>query len=173
MHNNLLTMDPALELELEECDRVYDNICKAIKKQPGYVVDWQLVDKAWETAKRLHLDTRRKSGELYICHPRSVMEELAKLRCKSSVLAAALLHDTMEDCSLTYEELREDFSYEVAQIVDAVTAIKKEEKDADPHFASMTPDEKHAFLDRLTDAKLIASPLSAGSVSGSLCRPGT
>lgn len=158
MHNNLLTMDPALELELGECDRVYDNICKAIKKQPGYVVDWQLVDKAWETAKRLHLDTRRKSGELYICHPRSVMEELAKLRCKSSVLAAALLHDTMEDCSLTYEELREDFSYEVAQIVDAVTAIKKEEKDADPHFASMTPDEKHAFLDRLTDAKLIASP---------------
>ncbi len=158
MHNNLLSMDPALKLEMEEHDRIYDNICKTIRKQPGYVVDWQLVDKAWETAKTLHRDTRRKSGELYICHPRSVMEELARLRCKSSVLAAALLHDTMEDCSLTYEELREDFSYEVAQIVDAVTAIKKEEKDADPHFASMTPDEKHAFLDRLTDAKLISSP---------------
>lgn len=158
MHNNLLTMDPALKLEMEEHDRIYDNICKTIRKQPGYVVDWQLVDKAWETAKNLHRDTRRKSGELYICHPRSVMEELARLRCKSSVLAAALLHDTMEDCSLTYEELREDFSYEVAQIVSAVTAIKAEEKAADPHYASMTSDEKHAFLDRLTDAKLIASP---------------
>lgn len=158
MNNALLTMDPALKQELEACDRVYDNICKTIKKQPGYVVDWQLVDKAWETAKKLHLNARRKSGELYVCHPRSVMEELARLRCKSSVLAAALLHDTMEDCSLTYEQLREDFSYEVAQIVSAVTAIKAEEKSADPHYASMTPDEKHAFLDRLTDAKLIASP---------------
>lgn len=158
MHNVLLTMDPALKQELEECDKVYDNICKTMKKQPGYVVDWQLVDKAWETAKRLHLGTRRKSGELYVTHPRSVMEELAKLRCKSSVLAAALLHDTMEDCSMTYEVLREDFSYEVAQIVSAVTAIKAEEKAADPHYATMTPDEKHAFLDRLTDAKLISSP---------------
>ena len=82
-----------------------------------------MVDKAWETAKQLHQDSRRKSGELYICHPRSVMEELARLRCKSSILAAALLHDTMEDCSLTYEQLREDFSYEVAEIVSAVTAI--------------------------------------------------
>ena len=158
MNNVQPTMDPALKQELEACDRVYDNICKTIKKQPGYVVDWQLVDKAWETAKKLHLDTRRKSGELYVCHPRSVMEELARLRCKSSVLAAALLHDTMEDCSLTYEQLREDFSYEVAQIVSAVTAIKAEEKAADPHYASMSADEKHAFLDRLTDAKLIASP---------------
>lgn len=144
--------------EWKACDHVYDSICKAIKKQPGYVVDWQLVDKAWATAKALHRDMRRKSGELYVTHPRSVMEELAKLRCKSSVLAAALLHDTMEDCSLSYERLREDFSYEVAQIVHAVTKIKAEEKSADPHYASMSPDEKHAFLDRLTDAKLITSP---------------
>ena len=92
--------------EWKACDHVYDSICKAIKKQPGYVVDWQLVDKAWATAKALHRDMRRKSGELYVTHPRSVMEELAKLRCKSSVLAAALLHDTMEDCSLSYERLR-------------------------------------------------------------------
>lgn len=158
MHNNLFSMNPDLKREMDEHNRIYENICKTIRKQPGYVVDWQLVDKAWETARNLHGDTRRKSGELYISHPRSVMEELARLRCKSSVLAAALLHDTMEDCSLTFEELREDFSYEVAQIVSAVTAIKAEEKAADPHFASMTPDEKHAFLDRLTDAKLIASP---------------
>lgn len=145
-------------LEWKECDRVYEKICKRIKKQSGYVVDWQLVDKAWATAKTLHGDMRRKSGELYVTHPRSVMEELAKLRCKSSVLAAALLHDTMEDCFLSYERIREDFSYEVAQIVHAVTKIKAEEKSADPHYASMSADEKHAFLDRLTDAKLIASP---------------
>ena len=93
----------ALKAELEEHSRIYEKICKSIRKQPGYVVDWQLVDKAWNTAMRLHRTQRRQSGEPYIVHPRSVMEELAKLRCKSSVLAAALLHDTMEDCCLTFE----------------------------------------------------------------------
>ena len=156
--DDMLTLNPALKRELEECDKAYETMCKTLKKQPGYVVDWPLVNKAWETAKKLHGATRRRSGELYVNHPRSVMEELAKLRCKSSVLAAALLHDTMEDCDLSFEKIREDFSHEVAQIVSAVTAIKSEEKLADPHYASMTDDEKHAFLDRLTDAKLIASP---------------
>lgn len=158
MDNSQITQDKALLAELAGHDKIYESICKNMRRQPGYVVDWQLVDKAWETAKRFHLDTRRKSGELYICHPRSVMEELARLRCKSSVLAAALLHDTMEDCSLTFEQLREDFSYEVAQIVSAVTKIKSDEKAADPHFSSMTRAEQRDFLDKLTDAKLIASP---------------
>ena len=54
---------------------------------------------------------------LYLRHPLAVMEELARLRCKTSVLAAAVLHDTMEDCAVTYEYLREHFSYEVAEIV--------------------------------------------------------
>ena len=144
--------------EVQECDRGYENICKTIKKQPGYVVDWVLVDKAWETAKRLHSDTRRKSGELYIYHPRSVMEEVAKLRCKSSVLAAALLHDTMEDCSMTYEALREGFSYEVARIVSAVTDIKEEEKRAEARYATMSDEEKRQFAERFTDAKLVGAP---------------
>lgn len=164
MYVDIDHIDPSIRDEVLECDREYGVIRKSINKQPGYVVDWEMVDKAWKTAVDLHCkdvhskNMRRKSGELYICHPRSVMEELAKLRCKSSVLAAALLHDTMEDCSMTYEALREGFSYEVAQIVSAVTAIKAEEKEADPHYASMTDLEKHAFLDRLTDAKLISSP---------------
>lgn len=144
--------------ELQECDQTYYAICRNMRKQSGYVVDWPLIDKAWDTCKKLHGNQHRKSGELYICHPRSVMEELARLRCKTSVLAAALLHDTMEDCGVSYEQLREDFSDEIAQIVCAVTAIKKEVKQTDPHYASMTPQEQHAYLDRLTDAKLISSP---------------
>ena len=153
----------SIRQEILECHREYEVIRKNINKQPGYVVDWELVDKAWLTAVELHCKDiqknglRRKSGELYICHPRAVMEELAKLRCKSSVLAAALLHDTMEDCDVSYEALREGFSYEVAQIVAAVTAIKAEEKEGDPNYKTMTAPGKHDFLDRLTDAKLISS----------------
>ena len=59
---------------------------------------------------------------------------------------------------MTYESLREGFSYEVAQIVSAVTAIKADEKEADPYYASMTDQEKQKFLDRLTDEKWVDSP---------------
>ena len=164
MFGDFTIFDERIRGDIEKCHQEYEAARKNINKQPGYVVDWDLVNKAWETAVKLHCgkDSEkhwyRKSGDLYITHPKAVMEELARLRCKSSVLAAALLHDTMEDCSMTYEALREDFSYEVAQIVKAVTAIKAEEKEADPHYASMTDLEKHEFLDRLTDAKLISSP---------------
>lgn len=144
--------------EPDEQDKIYYSIRKSIRKQPGYIVDWPLVDKAWATAKERHADTFRQSEDPYIVHPRAVMEELANLRCKSSVLAAALLHDTMEDCKLTFEDLRRDFSYEVAHIVSAVTKIKATELSTDPKFASMSPQEQHDFLDTLTDAKLIASP---------------
>lgn len=158
MSDALQTIDPQREAYIEEQNRIYDSICKSIRKQPGYIVDWPLVNKAWATARDLHAEHVRKSGEPYIIHPRAVMEELAHLRCKSSVLAAALLHDTMEDCKKTFEELRRDFSYEVAHIVAAVTKIKSTELTADPHFASMSPRDQHDFLDTLTDAKLISSP---------------
>lgn len=164
MFDNFEIFDIKIREKVEKCHQEYEAARKNINKQPGYVVDWELVDKAWKTAVLRHCSNEnkdhwyRKSGDLYITHPKAVMEELARLRCKSSVLAAALLHDTMEDCAMTYEALREDFSYEVAQIVSAVTAIKAEEKEADPHYATMSDLEKHEFLDRLTDAKLISSP---------------
>jgi len=146
-----------LKKEFESHDKVFEGICKAIKKHPGYTVDWQLIYKAWAKSKELHFDARRYSKELYICHPRSVMEDLSHLRCKSSLLAAALLHDTIEGCSMTFEELREDFSYEVAQIVAGATAIKAEEKAAEANLDSMSDEERLAFVDRLTDPKLLDS----------------
>ena len=164
MFGDFTIFDDRIREDIKKSHQEYEAARKNINKQPGYVVDWELVNKAWETAVKLHCgkDSEghwyRKSGDLYITHPKAVMEELARLRCKSSVLAAALLHDTMEDCSMTYEALREGFSYEVAQIVSAVTAIKAEEKEADPHYTTMSELEKHEFLDRLTDAKLISSP---------------
>ena len=95
MYVNIDRIDPTIREDVLECDREYGVIRRSINRQPGYMVDWELVDKAWRTAVDLHCadvkskGLRRKSGELYICHPRTVMEELAKLRCKSSVLAAA------------------------------------------------------------------------------------
>lgn len=149
---------PALKQQFYKCDRDYANLCKSIRKQKGYVVDWPLVDSAWEMVKQHHGTELRETGELALLHSQSVMAELAKLCCKSSVLASALLHDVMEGArGISYEQLREGFSEEVAQIVSAVTVINSAEV-KDPHFDSMAPADQQAHLDRLNDAKLIASP---------------
>lgn len=160
-HGQKLNPKPPYEDEIRSCDAIFKGIKKTIEKQRGYVVDIDLLTRAYEQAKYLHHDTRRKNGELYLRHPLAVMEELSHLMCKTSILAAALLHDTMEDCGETKEKIRESFSAEIAEIVDAVTAIKKEEADQAKHIAhrcsTLTVEEQHELLDRLTDAKLISS----------------
>ena len=95
-------MRPSYDAEVKDCDRLFHTTLSLIKHQRGYVVDLPLLARAYETAKSCHGDTRRHSGVLYLRHPLAVMEELARLRCKTSVLAAAVLHDTMEDCAVTY-----------------------------------------------------------------------
>lgn len=148
---------PSYESEIKDCNDIFNSIIRNIKKQPGYEVDYPLLEKAYDTAKNLHGDVRRHSGVLYLRHPLSVMESLSRLKCKTSILAAALLHDTMEDCDYTYESLRSSFKDEIAEIVSAVTAIKAAEKEAEEAFDQLTTEEKHDVLDRLTDAKLIKS----------------
>lgn len=161
MFGDFSCFDQEIREQVKRCHQEYETARRNINKQPGYTVDWVLVDKAWKTAVQRHCGNEnrgqwyRKSRDLYITHPKAVMEELSRLHCKSSVLAAALLHDTMEDCAMTYEVLREGFSYEVAQIVSAVTLIKAEEKDAEPRLESMTDLEKREFLEKITDAKLV------------------
>jgi hypothetical protein len=131
-------------------------IMKIAESQPDYYVDTVLVSNAFDVAKSKHEGSFRKSGEPYIIHPLSVLETLVRLRCSSNVLAAGLLHDTMEDCGVTYEDLRTTFSDEVAGIVDAVTAIKLDERAEET--GSMSAIERHEYLDRLTDDKLLNSP---------------
>ena len=116
--------------ELQECDQTYYAICRNMRKQSGYVVDWPLIDKAWDTCKKLHGNQHRKSGELYICHPRSVMEELARLRCKTSVLAAALLHDAVE-LAVSLGEIAHPLCDETAQIALSAAALALVKEHAD------------------------------------------
>jgi len=76
-------------------------------------------------AKYLHRDQKRRSGEDYITHPVAVAEILADLGMTSATLAAALLHDTVEDCGYSLDALREDFGDEIALLVDGVTKLDK------------------------------------------------
>lgn len=82
-----------------------------------------LVLKAYETAERAHENQTRLSGEPYIIHPLEVAIILAKLKLDTATIAAALLHDTVEDTGITLDVISREFSEDVALLVDGVTKI--------------------------------------------------
>jgi len=87
--------------------------------------DVGLVERAFTAAERAHSDQLRKSGEPYISHPVAVAQILADLGIGATTIAAALLHDTVEDTPYSLEKLRADFGDEVAMLVDGVTKLDK------------------------------------------------
>ena len=87
--------------------------------------DLALVERAYRVAHKAHTGQTRKSGEPYITHPVAVAQILADLGIGAKTLAAALLHDTVEDTDYGLEELRADFGDEVAMLVDGVTKLDK------------------------------------------------
>src|SRR6267378_2509301 len=85
--------------------------------------DREMVKRAYERAAKAHTGQRRLSGEDYVNHPMEVAAILADLELDAETLAAALLHDTVEDTPLTSEAVEQEFGPEVARLVDGVTKL--------------------------------------------------
>ena len=114
---------------------------RIFSKQPSYTQELQqvikslkanhpkadvaLVERAFVAAEKAHAAQLRKSGEPYISHPVAVSQILADLGIGATTIAAALLHDTVEDTPYSLEKLRSDFGDEVAMLVDGVTKLDK------------------------------------------------
>ncbi|SFN87710.1 RelA/SpoT family protein [Mycetocola miduiensis] len=88
-------------------------------------VDLSIIERAYTVAERAHRGQKRQSGEPYITHPVAVAQILADLGIGPKTLAAALLHDTVEDTGYPLDELRAEFGDEVAMLVDGVTKLDK------------------------------------------------
>jgi len=86
-------------------------------------VDIPLIRRAYEFSEHAHAGQRRSSGEPFIEHCHEVALILAELHMDSATIAAALLHDVVEDTRYTLEDVRERFGDEVADLVDGVTKI--------------------------------------------------
>jgi len=84
-----------------------------------------VLERAFDAAELAHRDQKRRSGEPYITHPLAVTHILAELGIGPATLAAALLHDTVEDTDYSLDQLRNDFGDEVAMLVDGVTKLDK------------------------------------------------
>ena len=93
----------------------------------GYLNDKQLefVRSAYILAADAHKEQRRKSGEPYIIHPIGVASILASLQMDEYTLAAAFLHDVVEDTEYTFDDIRNIFGMVVANLVDGVTKLGK------------------------------------------------
>lgn len=87
--------------------------------------DIALIERAYAVAERAHEGQKRRSGEPYITHPVAVAQILADLGIGAKTLAAALLHDTVEDTEYTLDLVRHNFGDEVAMLVDGVTKLDK------------------------------------------------
>ncbi|MFO7592200.1 MAG: RelA/SpoT family protein, partial [Acidimicrobiia bacterium] len=87
--------------------------------------DTTLVERAFEVARSAHSDQVRRSGEPYIAHPLGVAMVLAHLGLDDVTVASALLHDAVEDTTLTIGTLEEQFGTEIARIVDGVTKLDR------------------------------------------------
>src|ERR1700722_1862091 len=87
--------------------------------------DISLIRKAWEFCVSHHKGQTRASGEPYIVHPLEVAEVLVEMKLDATAVAAALLHDAVEDTPATNEEIGEKFGDQVAHIVEGVTKIDK------------------------------------------------
>jgi GTP pyrophosphokinase len=88
-------------------------------------VDTSIVERAFVAAETAHQGQLRKSGDPYITHPVAVAEILVEFGLDPATIAAALLHDTVEDTNYSSEKLRVDFGDEVASLVEGVTKLDK------------------------------------------------
>jgi len=87
--------------------------------------DLELVRKAYEYSQKHHAGQLRASGEPYLVHPLGVAQVLAEMKMDPVAIAAGLLHDSVEDTSVTVVDIRKEFGEQVAHIVEGVTKISQ------------------------------------------------
>ncbi len=117
-----------LDIELENPadftspEVLYQDLIASIRKyHPSD--DISMVEKAYKLAYEFHKDQKRKSGEPYIIHPLCVAIILADLELDKETIVSGILHDVVEDTTMTLDEVEKEFNAEVALLVDGVTKL--------------------------------------------------
>ena len=111
-------------------ESLYEELIASVRRyHPS--TDISLIEKAYKIADEAHTGQVRKSGEAYIIHPLCVAIILAELELDKETIVAGILHDVVEDTVMTEEEISQEFSEEVALLVDGVTKLGQLSYDAD------------------------------------------
>ena len=122
--------------------------------------DLALIKRAYDFAEKAHEGQLRKSGDPYILHLIEVAYIIASLQAGPVTIAAAFLHDTIEDCNVTKEDLEKNFNKDIAEIVFCLTKIKalSHNKRHDKDFAA--EDHRKIFLGMAKDIRVILIKLA-------------
>ncbi len=122
-----ISPDASLDARLEAAARIsaahFERMLDYLSYLPA--ADIEQVRQAWQYADKAHTNQWRSSGDPYITHPIAVTTICAHWKLDAPALMAALLHDAMEDCGITKQDLAERFSPVVADLVDGLTKLDK------------------------------------------------
>ena len=139
-------------------DGLLDMLSKSLTPQ-----DLELIERAYRVADQAHAGQQRASGESYMHHPLAVAGILAEINLDVATLAAALLHDVVEDTPYSIEMMQRDFGPEIAKLVDGVTKLDKinelrrsQERMADTKAESL----RKMFLAMVDDIRVVLIKLA-------------
>ena len=126
---------------------------KLFSQVDGYMSDDKvaIVAQAYEYSAKCHIGQTRLSGAPYIEHPLQTALFLADLKLDQATVSAALLHDVMEDCEISYNDLELEFGKEIAKLVDGVTKLTRMD------LFAISPQDDHPLV--VTDVRLHAESL--------------
>src|SRR5437868_8630926 len=141
-------------------ERHHDLVDELIAEVQGYKpdADRELLTRAFEFAARAHEGQRRRSGQEFIYHPWGAAKILAGLRMDEATLAAALLHDTVEDTGTEIEDIRAEFGDEIAKLVEGVTKLTRVQFQSREHAEA--ENYRKLMLAKAEDIRLILTKLA-------------
>lgn len=122
--------------------------------------DISLIEKAYQVATDAHKDQVRKSGEPYIIHPLYVAIILADLEMDKETITAGILHDVVEDTIMTYDDVKNQFGEDVANLVDGVTKLNRLEYAGRDKLEEQAENLRKMFLAMAKDIRVIMIKLA-------------
>jgi len=152
----MLELVDTIEIEKPE-EKLIHRLCSVLQ---GYMEPAQIdeVLRAYEFSAAAHHGQFRKSGESYICHPIAVATILAEMRMDINGIVAAILHDVVEDTSISKENIRTTFNDQVAELVDGVTKLTQ--IDSKSQAEAQAENVRKMFLAMANDLRVIMVKLA-------------
>ena len=135
-----------------------EDLIEKVREYDDNTDDLNLIRKAYEYAYRKHFSQKRITGDDYITHPLNVAWILTGVNADSEAISAALLHDTIEDSDSTYDEIKNLFGENVANIVDGVTKINRLKFNSDSE--QMAANQRKILVGLSSDVRVLIVKLA-------------